>query len=125
MREAGGRLVVMPHGDAAVIARAVELGLACTPGVATPTEAFAALKCGAAGLKMFPAENLPPVVVKAWRASSRRTRCCCRSAASIPTTWRLCRRRRLRPRLGAVLGRRDAGDGARQCPPLRGRLGAD
>ena len=51
-----------------VIARAVELGLACTPGVATPTEAFAALKCGAAALKMFPAENLPPVVVKAWRA---------------------------------------------------------
>ena len=68
VRDAGGRLVVMPHGDAAVIARAVELGLACTPGVATPTEAFAALKCGAAALKMFPAENLPPVVVKAWRA---------------------------------------------------------
>ena len=58
----------MPHDDTAVIARAVELGLACTPGVATPTEAFAALKCGAAGLKMFPAENLPPVVVKASRA---------------------------------------------------------
>lgn len=68
VRDAGGRLVVMPHGDAAVIARAVAAGLACTPGVATPTEAFAALKCGAAGLKMFPAENLPPVVVKAWRA---------------------------------------------------------
>src|SRR3954464_1007983 len=68
VRDAGGRLIVMPHGDAAVIARAGELGLACTPGVATPTEAFAALKCGAAALKMFPAENLPPVVVKAWRA---------------------------------------------------------
>jgi len=68
VRDAGGRLVVMPHGDAAVIERAVAAGLACTPGVATPTEAFAALKCGAAALKMFPAENLPPVVVKAWRA---------------------------------------------------------
>jgi 2-dehydro-3-deoxyphosphogalactonate aldolase len=68
LRDAGGRLVVMPHGDAAVIERAVALGLACTPGVATPTEAFAALKGGAAALKMFPAENLPPVVVKAWRA---------------------------------------------------------
>ena len=68
VRDAGGRLVVMPHGDAGVIARAVAAGLACTPGVATPTEAFAALKCGAAALKMFPAENLPPVVVKAWRA---------------------------------------------------------
>jgi 2-dehydro-3-deoxyphosphogalactonate aldolase len=68
VRDAGGRLIVMPHGDTAVVERAVELGLACTPGVATPTEAFAALKAGASGLKMFPAENLPPVVVKAWRA---------------------------------------------------------
>jgi 2-dehydro-3-deoxyphosphogalactonate aldolase len=68
VRDAGGRLIVMPHGDPAVIDRAVQLELACTPGVATPTEAFAALKAGAAALKMFPAENLPPAVVKAWRA---------------------------------------------------------
>ncbi len=68
VRDSGGRLVVMPHSDGAVIRRARELGLACTPGVSTPTEAFAALKNGADGLKMFPAENMPPVVVKAWRA---------------------------------------------------------
>ncbi len=68
VRDSGGRLIVMPHSDGAVIRRARELGLACTPGVATPTEAFAALKNGADGLKMFPAENMPPVVVKAWRA---------------------------------------------------------
>jgi 2-dehydro-3-deoxyphosphogalactonate aldolase len=68
VRDAGGQLIVMPHSDAAVIERAVALGLYCTPGVATPTEAFAALKAGAAALKMFPAENLPPMVVKAWRA---------------------------------------------------------
>jgi 2-dehydro-3-deoxyphosphogalactonate aldolase len=68
VRDAGGRLIVMPHGDPAVVARAVAAGLACTPGVATPTEAFAALHAGAAALKMFPAENLPPVVVRAWRA---------------------------------------------------------
>jgi 2-dehydro-3-deoxyphosphogalactonate aldolase len=68
VRDAGGRLVVMPHGDPAVIRRARDRGLVCTPGVATPTEAFAALKNGADGLKMFPAENLPPAVVKAWRA---------------------------------------------------------
>src|SRR3954468_18507011 len=37
--DAGGRLIVMPHADRAVIARAREAGLACTPGVATPTEA--------------------------------------------------------------------------------------
>ena len=65
---AGGRLVVMPHSDAAVIMRAKSLGMFCAPGVATPTEAFAALKAGADALKMFPAEGLPPAVVKSWLA---------------------------------------------------------
>jgi 2-dehydro-3-deoxyphosphogalactonate aldolase len=68
VRDAGGRLVVMPHSDPAVIARARQLGLSCTPGVATPTEGFAALRAGADALKLFPAEALPPAVVKAWRA---------------------------------------------------------
>lgn len=68
VRDAGGRLIVMPHSDPAVIGRARDLGLACTPGVATPTEAFAALNAGADALKMFPAEALPPAVLKAWRA---------------------------------------------------------
>jgi 2-dehydro-3-deoxyphosphogalactonate aldolase len=68
VRDAGGRLIVMPHSDTAVIGAAVGAGLACTPGVATPTEAFGALKAGAAALKMFPAEMLPPAIVKAWRA---------------------------------------------------------
>jgi 2-dehydro-3-deoxyphosphogalactonate aldolase len=68
VRDAGGRLIVMPHSDAEVIRKAKELDLLCTPGVATPTEAFAALRHGADGLKMFPAENLPPAVTKAWRA---------------------------------------------------------
>jgi len=68
VREAGGRLIVMPHSDHAVISRARALDLVCTPGVATPTEAFAVLKAGADALKLFPAEALPPPVVKAWRA---------------------------------------------------------
>ena len=65
---AGGRLIVMPHGDPKVIAAARSAGLVCIPGVATPTEAFAALAAGADALKLFPAEALPPAVVKAWRA---------------------------------------------------------
>ena len=68
VRDAGGRLIVMPHSDPAVIARARDLGLSCTPGVATPTEGFAALRRGADAIKLFPAEALPPPVVKAWRA---------------------------------------------------------
>jgi 2-dehydro-3-deoxyphosphogalactonate aldolase len=68
VRDAGGSLIVMPHSDPAVIARARALGLSCTPGVATPTEAFAALQAGADAIKLFPAEALPPIVVRAWRA---------------------------------------------------------
>lgn len=65
---AGGRLIVMPHGDAAVIRAAKAAGLACVPGAATPTEGFAALAAGADALKLFPAEAIPPAVVGAWRA---------------------------------------------------------
>jgi len=68
VREAGGELIVMPHGDARVISAAKAAGLCCAPGVATVTEAFAALAAGADVLKMFPAEQLGPQVVKAWRA---------------------------------------------------------
>ncbi|ARP85029.1 2-dehydro-3-deoxy-6-phosphogalactonate aldolase [Bordetella genomosp. 9] len=66
--KAGGEIVVMPHGDPHVIRAAKTAGLACCPGVATPTEAFAALAAGADVLKMFPAEQLGPAVLKAWRA---------------------------------------------------------
>jgi 2-dehydro-3-deoxyphosphogalactonate aldolase len=63
---AGGRLIVMPHGDRDVISAAAARDIPCMPGVATPTEAFAALAAGAAALKLFPAEALPPAVLKAW-----------------------------------------------------------
>lgn len=65
---AGGRLIVMPHADTAVIRAAKQAGLYCVPGVATPTEAFAALAAGADALKLFPAEQVGPAVLKAWRA---------------------------------------------------------
>jgi 2-dehydro-3-deoxyphosphogalactonate aldolase len=68
VREAGGQLIVMPHGDTAIIRAAKSARLICVPGVATPTEGFAALAAGADGLKLFPAEAIPPPVVKAWRA---------------------------------------------------------
>lgn len=68
VKAAGGELVVMPHADVDVVLAAKLQGMACVPGVATPTEAFAALKHGADALKMFPAEQLGPAVTKAWRA---------------------------------------------------------
>jgi 2-dehydro-3-deoxyphosphogalactonate aldolase len=66
--DAGGDLIVMPHSDSAVIHAAKARGLSCIPGVATPTEAFAALAAGADALKAFPAEMITPPVLKAWRA---------------------------------------------------------
>ena len=65
---AGGRLIVMPHVDVAVITAAKRAGLYCIPGVATPTEAFAAIQAGADAIKLFPAEQITPAVLKAWRA---------------------------------------------------------
>lgn len=68
VKEAGGTLVVMPHTDPVVIEAAKREGLLAVPGAATPSEAFQALAAGADAIKMFPAEALPPRVVKAWRA---------------------------------------------------------
>jgi len=68
VQTAGGRIIVMPHADTAVIREAKCRTMLCLPGVATVTEAFAALAAGADGLKMFPAEGLSASVLKAWRA---------------------------------------------------------
>jgi 2-dehydro-3-deoxyphosphogalactonate aldolase len=68
VRNAGGRLIVMPHSDTAVIRAAKEAGMACVPGAATPTEAFAAVHAGADALKLFPAELVTPTVMRAMRA---------------------------------------------------------
>ncbi|GGE08694.1 2-dehydro-3-deoxy-6-phosphogalactonate aldolase [Polymorphobacter glacialis] len=65
---AGGRLVVSPHCDPAVIEATVEAGMVSLPGFFTPTEGFAALNAGAHGLKFFPAEAGSPAVLKAMRA---------------------------------------------------------
>lgn len=68
VKAAGGQVIVMPHSDPKVLRAAKAAGLYLSPGVATPTEAFAALAEGAHVLKMFPAEQMGPAVVKAWLA---------------------------------------------------------
>jgi 2-dehydro-3-deoxyphosphogalactonate aldolase len=68
VRDAGGRLIVAPNFDPSVTREAIRLGLVVMPGVATPTEAFAAIAAGADALKVFPAEGVPPDVLRAWRA---------------------------------------------------------
>lgn len=66
--DAGGRIIVSPNCNLEVIGATRRLGLASAPGVATPSEGFAALAAGADVLKLFPGEMLTPPVVKALRA---------------------------------------------------------
>jgi 2-dehydro-3-deoxyphosphogalactonate aldolase len=65
---AGGRLVVAPNCDGAVIRRALELGMRVLPGIATATEAFTALKAGATELKLFPAATYGPAHLRALKS---------------------------------------------------------
>ncbi|UIJ46044.1 2-dehydro-3-deoxy-6-phosphogalactonate aldolase [Sphingomonas cannabina] len=65
---AGGTMIISPNANPAVIGASAAAGLVSLPGIATPTEAFAALEAGATALKLFPAEGASPAVVKAIRA---------------------------------------------------------
>jgi 2-dehydro-3-deoxyphosphogalactonate aldolase len=65
---AGGRLVVAPNCDGAVIRRALDLGMRVMPGIATATEAFAALREGATELKLFPASTYGPGHLRALKS---------------------------------------------------------
>ena len=65
---AGGRLIVSPNTNVAVIRATAAAGLVACPGYFTPSEAFAALEAGATALKLFPAEAATPAVIKAQRA---------------------------------------------------------
>lgn len=65
LAEAGGRLMVSPNVAPEVIARASGHGMVTMPGVLTPTEALAAVKAGASGLKFFPANLLGPSIIQA------------------------------------------------------------
>jgi 2-dehydro-3-deoxyphosphogalactonate aldolase len=68
VKAAGGTLIVSPNADTDVIEASVEHGMASWPGIFTPTEAFAALKAGATGLKLFPGNMAGPSGLKAIRA---------------------------------------------------------
>jgi 2-dehydro-3-deoxyphosphogalactonate aldolase len=68
VRDAGGKLIVMPHADTEVIRAAKAAGMYCVPGAATPTEAFACVHAGADAVKLFPAELVTPPLLRAMRA---------------------------------------------------------
>jgi 2-dehydro-3-deoxyphosphogalactonate aldolase len=63
-----GTFIVSPDCNEAVIARTRARGLRSYPGVFSPTEAFRAIRAGAHGLKVFPAEVLGATGIKAIKA---------------------------------------------------------
>jgi 2-dehydro-3-deoxyphosphogalactonate aldolase len=65
---AGGRIIVSPSTDAAVITATANAGLVSSPGYFTPSEAFTAINAGAHVLKLFPAEGATQAVLKAHKA---------------------------------------------------------
>lgn len=66
--DAGGRLIVTPHADPALVRAAKARGMAAMPGFFTPAEAFGLLDAGADALKLFPAEGGSPAMLRALRA---------------------------------------------------------
>ena len=66
--DAGGRLIVTPHADPAVVAAAKRSKMLAAPGFFTPAEAFSLLNAGADALKLFPAEGASPAMLRAMRA---------------------------------------------------------
>lgn len=65
---AGGRLIVTPHADPALVRAAKAHGLLAMPGFFTPAEAFNLLDAGADALKLFPAEGGSPAMLRSLRA---------------------------------------------------------
>jgi 2-dehydro-3-deoxyphosphogalactonate aldolase len=68
VRAAGGTMIISPNANPGVIAASAAAGLVSLPGIATPSESFAAIEAGANALKLFPAEGASPTVLKAMRA---------------------------------------------------------
>ncbi|HEY7809292.1 MAG TPA: 2-dehydro-3-deoxy-6-phosphogalactonate aldolase [Allosphingosinicella sp.] len=68
VKDVGGQVIVSPNTHPPVIEAAVAAGMVSLPGYFTPSEAFDAIRAGATGLKLFPAEGASPAVLKGQRA---------------------------------------------------------
>ena len=67
-KEAGGKFIISPNTDRAVIEKTRALSLVSMPGAFSPTEICDAYKYGADFVKLFPIAELPVSYVKAIRA---------------------------------------------------------
>ncbi len=68
VRDAGGQIIISPHCDSGIIEMTKKCGMISIAGVATPTEAMTAIRAGTDALKLFPAEIIQPVGLKALRS---------------------------------------------------------
>ena len=68
VNDSGGELIVAPNTNVDVIGTAINLGLTCIPGAATPSEAFTAMAAGTHAIKVFPAEMIGPKILASWRS---------------------------------------------------------
>lgn len=66
--KAGGKFIISPNLDEAVIKKTRQLGMVSMPGAVTPTEIQLAHTYGASFVKLFPAGDLGPGYVKAVKA---------------------------------------------------------
>ena len=64
-KEAGGRFIISPDTNPAVISKTKELGMVSIPGAMTPTEILTAHRAGADFVKIFPVTSLGPKYIAA------------------------------------------------------------
>jgi len=62
--DAGATFLVMPHTDPELVAWVAAQGIPALPGAATPTEALAGWRAGAAAIKVFPASAVGPGFIR-------------------------------------------------------------
>lgn len=65
VKNAGGRFIISPNTNPAVIRKTRELDMVSIPGALTPTECELAHEAGADFVKLFPASAMGPAYIKA------------------------------------------------------------
>lgn len=73
-KRAGGKFIISPDTNPAVIKKTKELGMLSLPGALTPSEICAAVRCGADFVKIFPASVQGTKYIKAIKAPLSDTR---------------------------------------------------
>jgi galactonate dehydratase len=120
VKAAGGQVIVMaPQRCPRCCVPQKLRACTCRPGSRRPTEAFAALAEGADVLKLFPAEQMGPAVVKAWLAVLPAGTVLLPVGGITPDNMQVfvdARGQGLWPGLRAVQARHDGRAGGEPCP---------